>query len=112
MRRAPFSMAASASAQIASMRSARESPPPETRYRPERVAALKPGMSPSALMWMSLASSSLSITGKGSVTLRQAAAVGSSRLPCGPSEECREVTSSSRMASSGGLVTCANSCVK
>ncbi len=71
-----------------------------------------PGMSPSALMWMSLASSSLSITGKGSVTLRQEAAFGSSRLPCGPREDSSEVTSSSRMASSGGLVTCAKSWVK
>ncbi len=71
-----------------------------------------PGMSPSALMWMSLASSSLSITGKGRVTLRQDAAVGSSRLDWGPIEDSSEVTSSSRMASSGGLVTCANSWVK
>ena len=54
-----------------SMRAARASPPPATRYRPDRVAAFMPGMSPSALMWMSLASSSLSITGKGRVTLRQ-----------------------------------------
>ncbi len=44
---------------------------------------LMPGMSPSALMCMSLASSSLSITGKGRVTLRQDAAVGSRRLPSG-----------------------------
>lgn len=71
-----------------------------------------PGMSPSALMCMSLASSSLSITGKGSVTLRHAAAVGSRMLPAGPSVERSEVTSSSRMASSGGLVTWANSWVK
>lgn len=59
-------------------------PPPETRYRPERVTAAMPGMSPSALTWTSLASSSLSMTGNGRVTLRQDAAVGSSRLPCGP----------------------------
>lgn len=71
-----------------------------------------PGMSPSALMCISLASSSLSITGNGSVTLRQDAAFGSSRLPDGPSVERSEVTSSSRMASSGGLVTWANSWVK
>lgn len=71
-----------------------------------------PGMSPSALMWMSLASSSLSITGNGRVTLRHDEEVGSSRLLPGPSEERSEVTSSSRMASSGGLVTCANSWVK
>ena len=39
-------------------------------------------------------------------------AVGSSRLPSGPSVDGSEVTSSSRMASSGGLVTWANSWVK
>lgn len=71
-----------------------------------------PGISPSALMCTSLASSSLSMTGNGRVTLRQEAAVGSRRLPWGPSEEISEVTSSSRMASSGGLVTCAKSWVK
>lgn len=76
------------------------------------MAAFMPGMSPSALMCMSLASSSLSITGKGRATLRQDAAFGSRRLPEGPSTERSEVTSSSRMASSGGLVTCANSWVK
>jgi hypothetical protein len=61
---------------------------------------------------MSLASSSLSMTGKGSEMLRQDAGLGSSRLPEGPMVEISEVTSSSRMASSGGLVTCANSWVK
>jgi hypothetical protein len=44
--------------------------------------------------------------------LRQCAGVGSSRLPSGPIGLLSEVTSSSRMASSGGLVTWANSWVK
>ena len=39
-------------------------------------------------------------------------ASGSSRLPSGPSFDRLEVTSSSRMASSGGFVTWANSWVK
>ena len=56
-----------------------------------------------------LASSSLSITGYGSTICRQLAGPGSSRLPSGPMVVARLVTSSSRMASSGGLVTWANS---
>ena len=73
---------------------------------------MKPGMSPSRLMWRILASSSLVITGNGSTTWRQDAGVGSSRLASGPMVPLRLVTSSSRIASSGGLVTCANSCAK
>ena len=37
---------------------------------------------------------------------------GSSRLPSGPIVDSIDVTSSSRIASSGGLVTCANTCLK
>ena len=37
---------------------------------------------------------------------------GSSRLPSGPMVDSIEVTSCSRIASSGGLVTCANTCLK
>ncbi len=66
---------------------------------------MKPGMSPSRLMWRILASSSLLITGNGSTTWRQECALGVSRLPSGPMLPLSEVTSSSRMASSGGLVT-------
>ena len=66
----------------------------------------------SSLMWMILASSSLSITGNGSVSCRQLSGPGCSRLASGPTEPPTEVTTSSRMASSGGLVTWANSCWK
>ena len=44
--------------------------------------------------------------------LRQDAGPGASRLCSGPIVPASEVTSSSRMASSGGLVTWANSCEK
>ncbi len=69
-------------------------------------------MSPSALTCQILASSSLSITGRGRTTWRQEAGPGASRFSSGPSEPDNEVTISSRMASSGGFVTCANSSVK
>ena len=72
----------------------------------------KPGMSPSRLMWRILARSSLEMTGNGSTTWRHDAGVGSSRLASGPMVPASEVTSSSRIASSGGLVTWANSCAK
>ena len=73
---------------------------------------MKPGMSPSRLMCRILVRSSLEITGNGSTTCRQEAGVGSSRLASGPIEPYSEVTSSSRIASSGGLVTWANSWLK
>ena len=73
---------------------------------------MKPGMSPSRLMCRILARSSLEMTGNGSTTWRHDAGAGSSRLASGPMVPLSEVTSSSRMASSGGLVTCANSWLK
>ena len=73
---------------------------------------MKPGMSPSRLTWRILARSSLEITGNGSTTWRHEAGVGSSRLDSGPMVPFSEVTSSSRIASSGGLVTWAKSCAK
>ena len=60
-------------------------------------------------MWMILLRSLSLITGYGSTICRQEAGPGSNRLPSGPVETSSEVTSSSRMASSGGFVTCANS---
>ena len=69
----------------------------------------KPGMSPWRLMWRILARSSLEKTGNGRTTWRHDAGVGSSRLASGPIEPLSEVTSSSRIASSGGLVTWAKS---
>ena len=52
------------------------------------------------------------MTGMGRTIWRHDSAVGSSRLASGPRVDISEVTSSSRMASSGGLVTWANSWVK
>ena len=63
------------------------------------------------MCWI-FASSSLSMTGKGSATWRQCAGVAVSRFWSGPIAVPSEVTSSSRIASSGGLVTCANSWLK
>ena len=54
----------------------------------------------------------MSITGNGRVTWRQWLGVEVSTLTSGPTEFDSEVTSSSRIASSGGLVTWANNCVK
>ena len=105
-------MAAETSAQISSMRWASAAPPPCTGKSPRTVIEAKPGRSPSALMCLILASSSLSITGNGSTTCRQADGLASSRLPSGPMTVPSEVTSSSRIASSGGLVTCANDWAK
>jgi len=70
------------------------------------------GMSPSRLMCRIFTSWSLSITGKCTTTCRQEAGPASSRLPSGPSVPLNEVTSSSRIASRGGFVTCANSWLK
>ncbi|MNW62835.1 hypothetical protein D3C74_409900 [compost metagenome] len=58
------------------------------------------------------ASSSLSSTGKGRISLRACSGLSSRRFGSGPIAPPIDVTSSSRIASSGGLVTCANICVK
>ena len=112
MIRAPSEIAADTSSQISSSRRASAAPPPCTSYRPRETWVTKPGRSPSRLMCRILTSSSLVITGNGSTTWRHEAGVGSSRLASGPIVLESEVTSSSRIASSGGLVTCANSWLK
>ena len=64
-------------------------------------------------MWTIFASWSLSMTGNGSTSWRRVRrATRESALPSGPMVMPSEVTSSSRIASSGGLVTWANSWVK
>ena len=112
MMRAPRAIASDTSTQISSIRRASPSPPASTSYRPRDRCVSKPGMSPSRLMWRILARSSLEKTGNGSTTWRHDAGVGSSRLASGPMLPESEVTSSSRIASSGGLVTCAKSWLK
>ena len=76
------------------------------------VAEANPGRLPSSFIRINLARSSLSSTGNGSTTCRQDHGPGSSRFASGPMTEDSEVTTASRMASSGGLVTCANSWLK
>ena len=74
-----------------------------------KVTAQKPRHPSNCL---SRASSSLSRIGSSSAICRQLSAVGSSKFPSPPAPVNTEVTSSSRIASSGGFVTWANSCLK
>ena len=67
---------------------------------------------PRAMMLRSLATSSLLRIGEGIVIWWQLSGSGRSRFPSGPMVLSIEVTSSSRMASRGGLVTWAKSCLK
>ena len=60
----------------------------------------------------SFATCSLWMIGYLIVICRHDSGSGSSRLRSGPMVEAMSVTSSSRIASSGGFVTCANSCLK
>ena len=87
-------------------------PASRTSKSPSIAKALKPGVSPCSLTYMSLARSSRSMTGIGSRICRHEPWDASSRLASGPMVAESEVTSSSRMASSGGLVTWAKSWVK
>ena len=57
-------------------------------------------------------SSALEITGDGSATWWAASGPGSSRLASGPMDRSVAMMISSRIASTGGLVTCAKSCLK
>ena len=63
-------------------------------------------------MKRSFASSSLVRIGDAHTIWRHESGPGSSRLPSGPIDELSDVTSASKFASSGGFVTCANSCLK
>jgi hypothetical protein len=105
-------MAVVTSAQISASLVRSPSPPPAGSNRPSTTCAAKPGMFPLSLMCTSLARSCSPSTGNGSTTWRHDAGPGSSRFCSGPVVVLSEVTSSSRIASSGGLVTCANSWVK
>ena len=61
---------------------------------------------------LSLAIWSLSTMGRSSAIWRHDSGFGSSRFPSPPAPVKTEVTSSSRIASRGGLVTWAKSCLK
>ena len=67
---------------------------------------------PWLVMWRSLAVSSLLRMGDGMVICWQLSGSGLSRFRSGPTVLSIEVTSSSRMASRGGFVTWAKSCLK
>ena len=58
------------------------------------------------------ASSALRRIGSDTLSCLHCPGVSSNRLPSDPTNASTEVTSSSRMASSGGLLTWANSCLK
>ena len=109
----PSSIAASTSRKISPSLRSRPAPPSPTRYKPRTVREQKmPRKDGSASTWMILASSSLSITGKSRINLRACSGAASRRLGSGPMAPAMDVTSSSRIASSGGLVTWANICLK
>ena len=122
IRLAPSAMASETRRRTSSMARRSDSPPAavgapaspasRTSKSPSMAKALKPGVSPPSLTYISLARSSRSITGSGSRICRHEPALASSRLASGPMVADSEVTSSSRMASSGGLVTWAKSWVK
>ena len=82
--RMPAAMAADASLRTRSSASRNASPPPATRYKPEITWERNSGRSPSWSMWMSLANSSLSITGNGNAICTHDSGVGSSTLPSAP----------------------------
>ncbi|MCY1233213.1 hypothetical protein D9M72_457450 [compost metagenome] len=106
----PRLMAPDTCSQISVRRARSAFSPPSGRYRPRTFMAI---LSPSGVSMLAiLASWSLLITGNGSETCGCRTCLVSSRLPFGPMAHIRDVTSSSRMASSGGLVTCAKDCTK
>lgn len=78
MNSAPFSIASSTSAHISVRRSASESGPESKWYRPRTVTLDRSGRALS--MWRIFASSSLSITGKSSDTVRVCSGPHESRL--------------------------------
>ena len=84
MIRTPSSIACDASARTRSSASCSASPPPATRYRPEMTWPRNSGRSPSSSMWMSLASSSLSMIGNGRSIWTHDSGVGSSRFASAP----------------------------
>ena len=79
--------------------------PSGSKKSPSMRTALKPFDASVASTIKSLARSSRSITGDGSEICRQLSGRASRRFPSGPIVPSIEVTVSSRIASSGGLVT-------
>ena len=108
----PSAIALEAWARTASIDRRRPAAPSRTLNRMGSVMDLKPrdAVPPSSARICS--SSSLRSTGEGSDTWRAASGAGSRRLPSGPMDVSTAITMSSRMASMGGLVTWAKSCLK
>ena len=96
-------------ARTLSSASCRPRPPLPTGYKHRitaaRIPCLPPRISWSGSTLTNLASSWLRRIGCGNTICRHESGVGLSRSPSGPTVPCRLVTTSSRIASSGGLVT-------
>ncbi len=87
-------------------------PPSFARKRMGSVIALSPFEACPPSRPRIFSSSSLRSTGVGSESCRHASGPGSRRLPSGPTAVSTAMMISSRMASTGGFVTCAKSCLK
>ncbi|CFE41385.1 Uncharacterised protein [Mycobacterium tuberculosis] len=113
MIRAPSAIAAAAAPRTSSSAAASPAPPSETRYRQRITLDRNPCGRPLTLSLgsrlTSLASSWLRRIGWGSTIWWQEFWSGLSKSRSPPVVPCRLVTTSSRMASNGGLVTWANS---
>ncbi len=108
----PSAMALLAAARIASTPALRPAPPLDTSKSAGMVMLLNPCELAPPSRLRSFSSSSLRRTGVASSIWRAEAGVGSSRFPSGPMAVSTAMMISSRMASTGGFVTCANSCLK
>ena len=104
----PSSTARAARSHNSSMARFSEPSPTRTSNRAGMVMVLMPSTSRALIF----SSSALVTTGSFSLSWRQCSGVSSNRLRCRPTKLMVEVTSSSRIASRGGLVTCANICLK
>ena len=108
----PSAIAWLAAARSVSTPVARPVPPWVTSYNALSVTVLNPCEPAPPSRLRSFSSSSLRSTGVGSLICRADSGVGSSRLPSGPIAVSTAMMISSRIASTGGLVTWANSCLK
>ena len=95
-----------------SMALRRPAPPSATGKSAGSVMDRKPRLRGPPSRARNRSRSSLVRTGVGTSSCRQASGVGSSMLPSGPTAVSIPMMISSRMASTGGLVTWAKSCLK
>ena len=106
----PSSTALSAASHRATRARSRETPS-SVAEASKSIGSTRTGKSARAPL-VSLARSSLVRMGCSSSSRRHCAGVSASRLPSPPRQLARVITSFSRMGSMGGLVTCANCCLK